>query len=90
MRMKEKHMIFSKVRQLRFAKEEKEGRRLTYEVMQKETGLSPGTLARLMKREPLDRVELSGGDHPTPKSDGLSLPIKSTVPLMYTENPTIW
>lgn len=50
-------MILSKVRQLRFEKEEREGRKLTYEVMTEETGLSPSTLARLLRREPVDRID---------------------------------
>ena len=50
-------MILSRVRQLRFEKEEREGRKLTYEVMAKDTGLAPTTLSRLLKREPLDRVD---------------------------------
>jgi len=50
-------MIQSRLRQLHFAKEEAEGRKLTYDVLTEETGLSPGTLARLFNRKPLDRID---------------------------------
>jgi len=50
-------MIVSKVRRLRFEKEEREGRKLTYEALTKETGLAPSTLARLLKNEPIERVD---------------------------------
>ena len=50
-------MIQSKLRRLRFDKEEKEGRKLTYETLREETGLASNTLARLLKPDPLDRVD---------------------------------
>ncbi|MBV9851037.1 MAG: helix-turn-helix transcriptional regulator [Armatimonadetes bacterium] len=50
-------MIRSKLRRLRFEKEEREGRRLTYEALQEETGLASNTLARLLKPEPIDRID---------------------------------
>ena len=50
-------VIYSKVRQLRFAKEESEGRKITYDVMRAETGLARATLAKLLKREPIDRID---------------------------------
>jgi DNA-binding Xre family transcriptional regulator len=50
-------MVISKLRALRFAKEERDGTKLTYEVIQEATGLSPNTLSRLLKREPLDRID---------------------------------
>src|SRR5262245_25759663 len=43
------NMILSCLRRLRFEKEEQEGRKLTYEVLQQETGLSSATLSRLLK-----------------------------------------
>lgn len=50
-------MILSKARRLRFEKEEQGGEKLTYERMVKETGLSSTTLARMLKPEPLDRID---------------------------------
>jgi putative transcriptional regulator len=50
-------MIYSKLHRLRFEKEEKEGRKLTYDKLEEETGLSRGTLARLFSREPLERID---------------------------------
>lgn len=50
-------MIVSRLRRLRFEKEEAEGRKLTYEVLTEETKLSPTTLARLFKTEPIDRID---------------------------------
>lgn len=50
-------MIRSKLRRLRFDKEEQERRKLTYEVMQAETGLASNTLARFFKDDPLDRLD---------------------------------
>ena len=50
-------MIYSKVRHLRFQKEERDGVKLTYETLGRATGLSPNTLARLLKREPIDRID---------------------------------
>ena len=50
-------MVVSKMRRLRFEKEEQEGRKLTYEALQQETGLAPNTLARFLKSEPLDRID---------------------------------
>ena len=44
-------MVVSKVRRLRFEKEEQEGRKLTYDTLQQETGLAPNTLARFLKNE---------------------------------------
>ncbi len=50
-------MIYSKVRELRFRKEEELGAKLTYEVMQREMGLNPNTLSRLLGREPIKRID---------------------------------
>ena len=51
-------MIVSLLRQRRFEKEERESRKLTYEVMEEETGLAPTTLARLLKRgECIERID---------------------------------
>lgn len=50
-------MIVSKLRELRFRKEEAERRKLTYDVLTEETGLSSSTLARLLSREPLERID---------------------------------
>jgi len=50
-------MIYSKVRELRFRKEEEVGLKLTYEVMQKDMGLNPNTLSRLLGREPIKRID---------------------------------
>lgn len=50
-------MILSRVRRLRFAKEEAEGRKLTYATLRGETGLSPGTLSRLLANDPIDRID---------------------------------
>lgn len=50
-------MIRSKLRRLRFEKEEKEGRKLTYETLREETGLASNTLARLLKPDPMDRID---------------------------------
>ena len=50
-------MIYSKVRELRFWKEEEVGAKLTYEVMQKDIGLNPNTLSRLLGREPIKRID---------------------------------
>ena len=49
-------MIMSKVRRLRFEKQEQEGRKLTYTVMQQETGLAAATLASLLKNDPIERI----------------------------------
>ena len=49
-------MILSRVRRLRFEKEEQEGRKLTYAVMQEETGLASATLAALLKTDPVERI----------------------------------
>jgi DNA-binding Xre family transcriptional regulator len=50
-------MIVSRLRRLRFEKEEREGRKLTYETLQEETGLAASTLARLLKPGPIDRID---------------------------------
>jgi DNA-binding Xre family transcriptional regulator len=50
-------MIYSKVRELRFRKEEEIGSKLTYEVMQRDIGLNPNTLSRLLGREPIKRID---------------------------------
>jgi putative transcriptional regulator len=50
-------MLLSKARRLRFEKEERDGKKLTYERMVEETGLSSTTLARMFKTEPLERVD---------------------------------
>ena len=50
-------MIRSKVRRLRFEKEEREGRKLTYETLTEETGLSSSTLSRLLKNDQIDRID---------------------------------
>lgn len=50
-------MIVSRLRRLRFEKEEQERRKLTYETLQEETGLASSTLSRLLKNEPIDRID---------------------------------
>jgi putative transcriptional regulator len=50
-------MLLSKARRLRFEKEERDGKKLTYERMVEETGLSSTTLARMLKTEPLERID---------------------------------
>ncbi len=50
-------MIRSRLRQLRFEKEERENTKLTYDVLTRDTGLAPSTLARLLKRGPIDRID---------------------------------
>ena len=50
-------MIRSKVRRLRFEKEERDGVKLTYEKLTEETGLSSNTLAALLKSEPIKRMD---------------------------------
>lgn len=50
-------MIRSKVRRLRFEKEERDGVKLTYEKLTEETGLSSNTLAALLKSEPIKRLD---------------------------------
>lgn len=50
-------LIRSKLKRLRLNKEESEGRKLTYEVISSETGLSKGVLVRLMNSE-FERVEV--------------------------------
>ena len=50
-------MIRSRLRQLRFEKEERENTKLTYDVLTRDTGLAPSTLARLLKRGPVDRID---------------------------------
>lgn len=50
-------MIYSRLRTLRHNKEEAENRKLTYDVLTAETGLSPSTLARLFDRKPVDRID---------------------------------
>lgn len=50
-------MIVSRLRRLRFEKEEREGRKLTYETLQQETGLAFSTLSRLLKAGAIDRVD---------------------------------
>lgn len=49
-------MILSNARRLRFEKEEREKRKLTYLVIQKETGLAAATISAMLKPEPLDRI----------------------------------
>lgn len=49
-------MIRSKLRRLRFEKEEQEGRKLTYEVIQSETGLASATIAALLKPDSIERI----------------------------------
>ena len=50
-------MIVSRLRRLRFEREELERRKLTYEALQQETGLASSTLSRLLKNEPIDRID---------------------------------
>ncbi len=50
-------MIYSKVRQLRFQKEERDGVKLTYAALQAATGLNPNTLSRLLGRDPIRRID---------------------------------
>ena len=49
-------MIRSRLKRLRLDKEEREGRKLSYQVISKETGLSQGVLVRLMNSN-FERVE---------------------------------
>ena len=50
-------MIRSKLRRLRFEKEERDGIKLTYEKLTEETGLSSNTLAALLKTDPIKRLD---------------------------------
>lgn len=50
-------MILSKVRQLKFEKEERDGRKWTYEALTEATGLAATTLALLLGREPIKRID---------------------------------
>ncbi len=50
-------MIVSRLRRLRFEKEERDGGKLTYEKLTEATGLATTTLARLMKPGPIDRID---------------------------------
>lgn len=50
-------MIVSRLRRLRFEKEEREGVKLTYEKLTEETGLASSTLSRLLKPGAIDRVD---------------------------------
>ena len=50
-------MIRSKLRRLRFEKEERDGVKLTYEKLTEETGLSSNTLAALLKSDPIKRLD---------------------------------
>lgn len=50
-------MIISKLRRLRFEKEERDGTKLTYERLTAETGLSSNTLAALLKTDPIKRLD---------------------------------
>jgi hypothetical protein len=50
-------MIQSKLRRLRFEKEERDGTKLTYEKLTADTGLASSTLARLLKTDPVDRID---------------------------------
>jgi putative transcriptional regulator len=50
-------VIYSRMRHLKFEKEEREKRKLTYEEMEQATGLAPGTLARFLKHDPLERFD---------------------------------
>ena len=50
-------MIRSKLRRLRFEKEERDGVKLTYEKLTEETGLSSNTLAALLKPDPIKRLD---------------------------------
>ena len=50
-------MIRSKLRRLRFEKEERDGVKLTYETLTDKTGLASSTLARLLKAETVDRID---------------------------------
>ena len=49
-------MIRSRMKRLRLDKEEQEGRKLSYEVISKETGLSKGVIVRLMNSN-FERIE---------------------------------
>lgn len=50
-------MIRSKLRRLRFEKEERDGVKLTYEKLTEDTRLSSNTLATLLKSEPIKRLD---------------------------------
>ncbi len=50
-------MIRSKLRRLRFEKEEADGVKLTYEKLTQETGLSSNTLAILLRPDPIKRLD---------------------------------
>ena len=50
-------MIQSKLRRLRFEKEERDGMKLTYEKLTEDTGLASSTLARLLKSDTVDRID---------------------------------
>ena len=50
-------MIQSKLRRLRFEKEERDGAKLTYEKLTEDTGLASSTLARLLKSDTVDRID---------------------------------
>lgn len=49
-------MIRSRMKRLRLDKAEQEGRKLSYEVISKETGLSKGVIVRLMNSN-FERIE---------------------------------
>lgn len=51
-------MIYSRLRSLRFNKEESEGRKLTFQTLSAETGVAVSTLQNFMKRNrPIERVD---------------------------------
>lgn len=51
------YMIYSKLNQLIAEKEFREKRKITYKVIQNETGLSPNTIAKLMSLDPIQRID---------------------------------
>lgn len=50
-------MIVSRMQELRFEKERREKRKLTYEVLTAETHLAVNTLARMLSDKPIERVD---------------------------------
>lgn len=50
-------MIRSRLPQVKANKEVQDGRKITYEVLTKETGLSSATLSNLMQFEPIKRID---------------------------------
>lgn len=51
------YMIYSRLNQLIAEKEFREKRKITYKVIQDETGLSSNTIAKLMSLDPVQRID---------------------------------